>query len=113
MTYCARPDGARGEVGVSSGTAALACALVAVGVGPGDEVLVPALTFIATATAVAAGTPTASAPGVVTCGHCGAWLSTTIAGCSVNVRSLPLRRRTFGRSSAPAFAWEPVLSPRS
>ncbi|MBV8947934.1 MAG: hypothetical protein JOZ95_21085 [Solirubrobacterales bacterium] len=35
MTYCARPDGARGEVGVSSGTAALACALVAVGVGPG------------------------------------------------------------------------------
>ena len=36
-------------VGVSSGTAALSLALRAAGVGPGDEVIVPAHTFIASA----------------------------------------------------------------
>ncbi len=41
-------------VGVSSGTAALYCALLACGVGPGDEVIVPDLTFVATANAVRA-----------------------------------------------------------
>jgi dTDP-4-amino-4,6-dideoxygalactose transaminase len=37
---------------VDSGTSALELALEAVGVGPGDEVIVPTFTFIATATAV-------------------------------------------------------------
>lgn len=39
---------------VSSGTAALMCSLVGVGVGPGDEVIVPAYTFMASALAVTA-----------------------------------------------------------
>jgi dTDP-4-amino-4,6-dideoxygalactose transaminase len=39
-------------VAVSSCTAALHLALIAVGVGPGDEVIVPSLSFIATANAV-------------------------------------------------------------
>ena len=39
-------------VATNSGTSALIAALRAVGVGPGDEVIVPALTFIATANAV-------------------------------------------------------------
>jgi dTDP-4-amino-4,6-dideoxygalactose transaminase len=39
-------------VGVASGTDALALALRAAGVGPGDEVIVPAFTFVATASAV-------------------------------------------------------------
>jgi dTDP-4-amino-4,6-dideoxygalactose transaminase len=39
-------------VGVASGTAALELALAAAGVGPGDEVIVPAHTFIATVLAV-------------------------------------------------------------
>lgn len=39
-------------VAVSSGTTALHLALLAIGVGPGDEVIVPDLTFVATANAV-------------------------------------------------------------
>jgi len=44
--------GARHAVAVMNGTAALHVALLLAGVRPGDEVLVPALTFIATANAV-------------------------------------------------------------
>ena len=43
--------GARHAVAVSSGTAALHAAAFAAGVGPGDEVIVPALTFAASANA--------------------------------------------------------------
>jgi perosamine synthetase len=43
--------GAAHAVAVSSGTAALHAAMAAAGVGPGDEVIVPALTFAATANA--------------------------------------------------------------
>ncbi len=44
--------GSRHCVGVANGTDALTIALRALGVGPGDEVVVPALTFYATAEAV-------------------------------------------------------------
>lgn len=44
--------GTRFALATTSGTAAIALALMAVGVGPGDEVIVPDLTFIGTATAV-------------------------------------------------------------
>ena len=44
--------GVRHVVAVTSGTAAIFLALVAAGVEPGDEVIVPDLTFIATANAV-------------------------------------------------------------
>lgn len=44
--------GARFGVATSSGTAALHLALLALGIGPGDEVIVPAFTFVATANAV-------------------------------------------------------------
>src|SRR2546430_7061651 len=39
-------------VGVGSGTAAIALALIAAGIGPGDEVVVPGHTFIASALGV-------------------------------------------------------------
>ena len=46
--YC----GARSAIAVCNGTVSLEAALLAAGIGPGDEVLVPPVTFIATATAV-------------------------------------------------------------
>lgn len=48
--YCGAPY----AVGVDSGASALELALRALGVGPGDEVIVPANSFIASATAVSA-----------------------------------------------------------
>jgi len=44
--------GARHAIAVSSATAALHMACVAAGLGPGDEVILPSLTFVATANAV-------------------------------------------------------------
>ncbi len=46
--------GARHAVGVTSGTAALMAALAALGAGPGDEVIVPTYTWVATINAVVA-----------------------------------------------------------
>ena len=45
--------GAKHTVAVSSGTAALHAAIFALGIGPGDEVILPPLTFAATANCVA------------------------------------------------------------
>src|SRR5215510_13839250 len=50
---CARFTGTGHAVACSNGTTALHLALMALGVGPGDEVLVPTFTYVATANAVA------------------------------------------------------------
>jgi dTDP-4-amino-4,6-dideoxygalactose transaminase len=44
-------SGSRHALAVNSGTSALICALVGAGIGPGDEVLVPAYTWVSTAAA--------------------------------------------------------------
>ena len=55
----AKKVGARYAVAVNSGTAALHAAMFALGIGPGDEVVVPPITFAATANCVVfqGGTP--------------------------------------------------------
>jgi 8-amino-3,8-dideoxy-alpha-D-manno-octulosonate transaminase len=52
-TFC-RFMGAQYALAVTSGTAAMICGLTALGIGPGDEVIVPAYTWIASASAVVA-----------------------------------------------------------
>ena len=44
--------GVRHGVGLASGTDALRLALAAVGVGPGDEVMTPAFSFVASASTI-------------------------------------------------------------
>jgi dTDP-4-amino-4,6-dideoxygalactose transaminase len=51
--FAAELTGSRPCVAVSSGTAALHLGLLASGIGPGDEVVVPSFTFAATANSVA------------------------------------------------------------
>src|SRR5208282_5000810 len=50
-TEIAKLCGVAHGVGVASGTDALILALKACGVGPGDEVIIPPFTFVATASA--------------------------------------------------------------
>ena len=49
--YCRRTE-SKYALAVNSGTSALVSALIGAGIGPGDEVIIPAYTYIATAAAV-------------------------------------------------------------
>lgn len=49
----ARLTGCTGGVGVNSGTSGLQIAMEALGIGPGDEVIAPAFTFVGTVNAIA------------------------------------------------------------
>ena len=63
---CAAWSGVEHCVGTASGLDALRIALIAAGVGPGDEVVVPAQTFVATVEAV---TQAGATPVLADIGH--------------------------------------------
>lgn len=71
-------------VGVANGTDALELALRAVGVGPGDEAVLPANTFVATAEAVAR---TGARPVFVDCDERTALIDVAAAACAVGPRT--------------------------
>lgn len=82
----AQACGAGHAVAVSSCTTALQLALVAAGVGPGDEVIVPSMSFIATANAVV---------------HTGAVpVFAEVAEDTFNLDLADVRRRVTGRTRA-------------
>ena len=88
-------------VAVSSGTAALHLACRAAGLGPGDEVIVPALTFLATAhapryvgaTTVLADSTSAGDPGLSVADVERRLTPRTRAVIAVDLFGLPARRR--------------------
>jgi perosamine synthetase len=102
-------------VAVTSGTAAISLALSAAGIGPGDEVLVPDLTFVATANAarmIGAEVKlvdveprrfaidvdkAAKAVGPV---RARSYPSMSMAGAPFTTRCSPLRRKKASKSSA-------------
>lgn len=71
-------------VAVSSGTAALELSLTALGVGAGDEVIVPAVSFVATAGAVIR---VGATPVVVDVGSDGPWMDAAAARSAVTSRT--------------------------
>jgi dTDP-4-amino-4,6-dideoxygalactose transaminase len=82
-----RHTGAKHAIAVSSGTAALHLACLGLGLGPGDEVLCPTLTFVA-----CANTPRAVGASVRFCESCGPQ--------DLTVDPASLRERATGRTRA-------------
>jgi len=95
--------GVRHVVALSSGTAALHLAYLAAGVAPGDEVIVPAITFVATANAAryCGATPVlADVIGPLDLGIDPADVERRITRCTT--RAIP-RRWTSSPRSAPSM----------
>jgi dTDP-4-amino-4,6-dideoxygalactose transaminase len=86
--------GAREAIAVTNGTAALHLMLLAAGLGPGDEVIVPSLTFVATVNAIAytgARPVFAEIAGLVA-----PWLSADAAEAAVNERTAGILTMAYG-----------------
>jgi dTDP-4-amino-4,6-dideoxygalactose transaminase len=86
--------GARHAVAVTNGTAALHLICLAAGLGPGDEVVVPSLTFVATVNAIryTGATPTfAEIAGLER-----PWLSAEATAAAITPRTRAIMNMTYG-----------------
>jgi dTDP-4-amino-4,6-dideoxygalactose transaminase len=94
-------------ISVSSGTSAIELALTVLGIGPGDEVIVPAVSFVATAGAVVRSGAT---PVVVDVGADGPWMDPDAAKRAVTSRTravLPVH--LFGTAAPTPKVELPVI----
>ena len=107
--------GTRFAVACNSGTAALHLAFTALGVGPGDDVLVPTLTFVASANPVRylGATPvlTDSEPATLNVDPESWWTSSSVAREPASVS--PGRSRSCTSSVTPPTWWRSSTSPRA
>ena len=86
--------GAQHAVALSSGTAALHLACLAVGLGPGDEVIVPSLTFVATVNAIAYTGATPVFADVA--GLDAPWLSAAACAAAITPRTRAIMTMAYG-----------------
>src|SRR3954471_21768376 len=86
--------GARHALAVANGTAALHLACLAAGLGPGDEVVVPSLTFVATVNAIAytGATPVFAEIASLT----EPWLSAAAVDAAITKRTRAVMHMTYG-----------------
>jgi dTDP-4-amino-4,6-dideoxygalactose transaminase len=85
---------ARHAVAACNGTAALHLACLAAGIGPGDEVVVPSLTFVATVNAIAYTGATPVFADVVSLTE--PWLSASAAEAAVSPRTAAIMTVAYG-----------------
>ncbi|MGZ4313777.1 MAG: DegT/DnrJ/EryC1/StrS family aminotransferase [Solirubrobacteraceae bacterium] len=86
--------GSRHALAVSSGTAALHLMCLAAGLGPGDEVIVPSMTFVATANAVAYTGARPVFADIVSLTE--PWLSVEAARASITDRTRAIMAMSYG-----------------
>src|SRR3954469_7106220 len=102
--------GARHALAVANGTAALHLACLAAGLGPGDEVVVPSLTFVATVNAIAytGATPVFAEIASLT----EPWLSAAAAEAAVTKRTRAVMHMTYGGHAGETEALQALCSDR-
>jgi len=94
-------------VGVSSGTAALELAMTAMGIEPGDEVILPAVSFVATLGAVLR---VGATPVVVDVLEDGPWIDPdSVAAATTERTALVIPVHLFGRQASIVTGGPPVL----
>src|SRR3954465_7532568 len=86
--------GAPPALAVANGTAALHLIALAAGLGPGDEVVVPSLTFVATVNAIAYTGATPAFPDIVSITE--PWLSAEAAEAALTDRTAAVMNMTYG-----------------
>lgn len=98
--------GVKEAVGVANGLDAIRLALQALGIGDGDEVIIPSNTFIATALAVSAvgATPVLVDPDPDTCNMCGKGLEEALTPKTKAVVPVHLYGQTAQMDEVMAFA---------